>query len=198
MDARFAKVSFGLSDLFLTISFESQLPRFVTVAIEVPRGSFVKRRVDGSVDFIAPLPCPFNYGSVSSIPAPDGDPLDALVLGEILPYNAATTHRVVGVVRFTDAGFTDNKLVCVQADRNLKRRKEELLSISMRRRKNFSAAAKAMIRESIDDDHLRLLDYCSLTAFFGIYAIFKRGLNAARGRGGETVFHGVEIFPPSP
>jgi hypothetical protein len=31
------------------------------VVIEVPRGSFVKRGSSGSIDFISPLPCPFNY-----------------------------------------------------------------------------------------------------------------------------------------
>jgi inorganic pyrophosphatase len=35
----------------------------VDVVIEVPRGSFIKRGSTGHVDFISPLPCPFNYGS---------------------------------------------------------------------------------------------------------------------------------------
>ena len=37
------------------------------VVIEVPRGSFVKRGSSGSVDFISPLPCPFNYGAVPTL-----------------------------------------------------------------------------------------------------------------------------------
>ena len=36
-----------------------QLPQ-VEVVIEIPRGSFLKRGWDGSVDFISPFPCPFN------------------------------------------------------------------------------------------------------------------------------------------
>jgi inorganic pyrophosphatase len=39
-------------------------PPEVEVVIEVPRGSFLKRRSTGHIDFISPLPCPFNYGSV--------------------------------------------------------------------------------------------------------------------------------------
>ena len=34
------------------------------VVIEVPRGSFLKRGSTGRVDFVSPLPCPYNYGSV--------------------------------------------------------------------------------------------------------------------------------------
>jgi inorganic pyrophosphatase len=34
------------------------------VVIEIPRGSFLKRGSTGRVDFVSPLPCPFNYGSV--------------------------------------------------------------------------------------------------------------------------------------
>ncbi len=36
----------------------------VEEVIEVPRGSFVKRGSRGEFDFLSPLPCPFNYGSV--------------------------------------------------------------------------------------------------------------------------------------
>jgi len=34
------------------------------VLIEVPRGSFLKRGSTGSIDFVSPMTCPFNYGSV--------------------------------------------------------------------------------------------------------------------------------------
>ena len=39
-------------------------PPEVDVVIEIPRGSFLKRGSTGHVDFVSPLPCPFNYGSV--------------------------------------------------------------------------------------------------------------------------------------
>jgi inorganic pyrophosphatase len=52
------------------------------VVIEVPRGSFLKRGSTGHVDFISPLPCPFNYGSVPIYLGLEGDLLDALVLGK--------------------------------------------------------------------------------------------------------------------
>jgi inorganic pyrophosphatase len=55
------------------------------VVIEVPLGSFIKRRDDGRVDFVSPVPCPFNYGSVPDTLSGDGDRVDAVVLGPRLP-----------------------------------------------------------------------------------------------------------------
>ena len=44
-------------------------PPLVEVVVEIPRGSFLKRGSSGRVDFVSPLPCPFNYGSVPDISA---------------------------------------------------------------------------------------------------------------------------------
>ena len=52
-----------------------KVPGFVDVVVEVPKGSFVKRLPDGAVDYVGPMPSPFNYGSVPAIPAPDGNAL---------------------------------------------------------------------------------------------------------------------------
>jgi inorganic pyrophosphatase len=89
-----------------------EFPEPLEVVIEVPRGSFVKRRDDGAVDFVSPFPCPFNYGSVPQTRSGDGDRLDALVLGPRLARGARVSVRVVAWVRFTDAGQDDPKLVC--------------------------------------------------------------------------------------
>ena len=58
----------------------------VEVVIEVPRGSFLKRGPTGHIDFVSPLPCPFNYGAVPTHLGLEGDLLDALVLGPRLRY----------------------------------------------------------------------------------------------------------------
>lgn len=84
----------------------------VEVVVEVPRGGLVKRRQDGRVAFVSPLPCPFNYGSVPGSEAADGDPLDALILGPALPVGSRHLVDVHGVVRFVDADRVDDKLVC--------------------------------------------------------------------------------------
>ncbi|MDB4990884.1 MAG: hypothetical protein JWN04_6062 [Myxococcaceae bacterium] len=84
------------------------------VVIEVPRGSFIKRDDDGRVDYISPLPCPFNYGSVPNTISGDGDRLDALVLGARLPRGTRVTLPVVGLVHFVDAGDSDPKYICAR------------------------------------------------------------------------------------
>ena len=84
----------------------------VGVVIEVPRGSFVKRGSTGQVDFISPLPCPFNYGSVPAYIGLEGDLLDALVLGPRLPFGAHIRIMAWGAVILTDRGMTDDKLIC--------------------------------------------------------------------------------------
>jgi len=82
------------------------------VEIEVPRGGFVKRKADGGVDFVSPLPCPFNYGSVPDTTSGDGDPLDAVVLGPRLSRGALVERAELAVVDFVDAGDPDPKLIC--------------------------------------------------------------------------------------
>jgi inorganic pyrophosphatase len=90
----------------------ADFPDQLEVAIEVPRGGFIKRREDGEVDFVSPVPCPFNYGSVPNTLSGDGDRLDAVVLGPRLARGAHVTVRVVARVLFVDAGQEDPKLIC--------------------------------------------------------------------------------------
>ena len=82
------------------------------VVIEVPRGSFLKRGSTGHVDFISPLPCPFNYGSVPDYLGLEGDLLDAVVLGPRLPLGAEVRVKAWGAVTLTDRGMSDDKLIC--------------------------------------------------------------------------------------
>lgn len=88
------------------------MPPRVEVVIEVPRGSFVKRGSTGHVDFISPLPCPFNYGSVPNYVGLEGDLLDALVLGPRLRLGSRVTVAAWGAVTLTDRGMADDKLIC--------------------------------------------------------------------------------------
>lgn len=82
------------------------------MVIEVPRGGFVKRGSTGAVDFVSPLPCPFNYGSVPRYIGREGDLLDAVVLGPRLPAGARLRIRAWGAVVMTDRGMSDDKLIC--------------------------------------------------------------------------------------
>jgi len=84
----------------------------IEVVIEVPRGSFVKRDGQGRLEFLSPLPCPFNYGSVPALPAPDGDALDAVLLGPRGAVGQRMRMPVQAVVLFVDDGLQDDKLIC--------------------------------------------------------------------------------------
>ena len=130
--------------------------RWVEVVIEVPRFGFVKRDPDGRVDIVSPLPCPFNYGCVPGTLAPDGDPIDVVVLGPRRPAGHRERLRVWGTVDFLDAGDEDPKLIV--ADRPVTR--WERWQVGM---------------------------------FFMVYALLKRGLNAARRRNGKTAYRGWKV-----
>jgi inorganic pyrophosphatase len=88
------------------------LPPELEVVIEVPRGSFLKRGSSGRIDFVSPLPCPFNYGAVPSLLGMEGDLLDALVLGPRLRYGTRLRVRAWAAVTLTDRGMSDDKLIC--------------------------------------------------------------------------------------
>lgn len=83
-----------------------------TVIVEVRSGGFVKRGPLGTIDFLSPVPCPFNYGSVEGSLAEDGDPQDAIVLGGPVDRLARVRCTPVAVVRFVDGGVRDDKWVC--------------------------------------------------------------------------------------
>jgi inorganic pyrophosphatase len=85
------------------------------VVIEVPRGSFLKRGSTGRVDFVSPLPCPFNYGSVPQYLGLENDLLDAVVLGPRLPAGARVRVRAWGAITMRDRGLIDDKLICSHA-----------------------------------------------------------------------------------
>lgn len=84
----------------------------VEVVIEIPRGSFLKRGSTGHVDFISPLPCPFNYGAVPTLVGLEGDLLDAVVLGPRLPVGARVQVSAWGAIVQRDRGMVDHKLIC--------------------------------------------------------------------------------------
>lgn len=83
-----------------------------TVIVDVSKWSFIKRRDDGIVDFISPVPSPFNYGHVEDSVAEDGEGVDAVVLGPRLPRGTRLAVPVRGCVGFIDGGVSDPKWIC--------------------------------------------------------------------------------------
>ena len=86
--------------------------RPLDIVIEVPRGSFVKRDLDGTRRFVSPLPCPFNYGAVPDRLGLEGDLLDAVVLGPSLPFGTRVQLPAWGAVGLHERSLYDDKLIC--------------------------------------------------------------------------------------
>ena len=105
-------------------------PMQLEVIIEIPRWSFLKRGSSGKLDFVSPLPCPFNYGSVREFIGSDDDFLDAIVLGPRLPRGARVKVLVHGAVGLTDRDMYDDKLVCSQHPLRQSERRGVLLYMS--------------------------------------------------------------------
>ena len=93
-------------------SLARTLPPEPEVLVETSRWGFIKRRADGRVDFISPLPCPYNYGCIPGLDSGDGDPLDVIILGPRLPRGQRLRMPVVGLIAFVDGGCGDPKVVC--------------------------------------------------------------------------------------
>lgn len=88
--------------------------RPLDIVIEVPRGSFVKRDLDGTRRFVSPLPCPFNYGAVPDRLGLEGDLLDAVVLGPSLPFGTRVQLPAWGAVGLHERSLYDDKLICAE------------------------------------------------------------------------------------
>ncbi len=98
------------------------LPNDVYVAIEIPANADpIKYEIDKEMDalvvdrFMAtPMFYPANYGYIPNTLAPDGDPLDVLV---VTPYPVAPGSviraRPVGILEMSDEAGSDAKLVAV-------------------------------------------------------------------------------------
>ncbi len=91
------------------------------VVIEIPKGSKVKYELDKpsgmlKVDRIlySSVIYPANYGFLPRSYCEDGDPLDVLVLGyePVLPLSILQA-RAIGVMRMTDEGKADDKVIAV-------------------------------------------------------------------------------------
>jgi len=99
----------------------------VEVVIEIPRGSFLKRGSSGQVDFISPVPCPYNYGSVHQYMGGDGDFLDAIVLGPRLAMGSRVRVNAYGAVGLSERFMYDDKLICATQPINSLDRRNVLL-----------------------------------------------------------------------
>lgn len=90
----------------------------VPVVIEIPKGCKVKYERDSEtglllVDRVLKLNYPFNYGYIPNTLWEDGDPLDAIVIGdfELYPLSVITVTPIA-VVKMYDGSESDYKVIC--------------------------------------------------------------------------------------
>ena len=105
-------------------------PDTVNVVIEIPKNTNEKwevSKIDGSLEHeffmgeprtINYLPYPINYGMIPRTVLPlklggDGDPVDAIVLGEALPRGEVVETKVLGLIKMRDMGEVDDKVITV-------------------------------------------------------------------------------------
>ena len=88
------------------IAAETFLDTLVTVTVDRPLGIS-----HPSAGFIYPV----NYGYLRGVPAPDGDDLDAYILGIFAPVNTFSGKCIAVVRRINEQ---DDKLIVVSEDKN--------------------------------------------------------------------------------
>ncbi|WP_024891602.1 inorganic diphosphatase [Luteimonas huabeiensis] len=107
----------------LRVAQPGAAPAEALLAVEIPAGGQVKYefgadgllRVDRFLSMAVAYPA--NYGALPSTLGGDGDPLDALVLTRApLQPGALVRFRPLGVLRMSDGGEADEKLIGVPAD----------------------------------------------------------------------------------
>ena len=111
----------------VSVASQQQPPPSVEVVIEIPRGSFLKRGSAGHVDFVSPIPCPYNYGSIHQYIGGEGDFLDAVVLGPRLAAGSRVRVNAYGAVGLSERFMSDDKLICATKPITSKDRRNLLL-----------------------------------------------------------------------
>lgn len=99
-------------------------PQRLLALVEIPAGSFVKYELDKKSGHVivdrflkTPVAYPANYGSLPSVFAEDGDPIDILIFTRkpVTP-GALIEVRAIGTLRMRDEGEADDKVIAVPAD----------------------------------------------------------------------------------
>ncbi len=110
-----------------------QKKNIANIVIEIPKGTNEKWEVskfDGSLEhnFFQGKPRIIkntfylvNYGMIPRTVLPlkfggDGDPLDAILLGETLPRGTVAQGKIIGVMRMKDMGQNDDKIILTHKD----------------------------------------------------------------------------------
>jgi len=110
-----------MSLLDLTIGEDA--PEVFDVLIEIPKDSHNKYEFDDKTGVFKldrvlypPLFYPADYGFIPQTRSRDGDHLDAVILGDEPLFSGCVVKvRPIGLLKMTDSGKEDFKILCVQA-----------------------------------------------------------------------------------
>ncbi len=108
----------------LDITIGEEAPEVFNVVIEIPKGSHNKYEFDDKTGafkldrvLYPPLSYPADYGFIPQTRQLDGDHLDAVILcDESLFSGSVVRVRPIGLLKMTDSGKEDCKILGVQAD----------------------------------------------------------------------------------
>ena len=97
-------------------------PKIFNTVIEVPKSCKNKYEVDKELGIIrvdrvlhSSSVYPHNYGFIPQTYADDGDPLDVLLLSQVLIHPGCVSYaKPIGAMQMTDGGKLDSKIIAVQ------------------------------------------------------------------------------------
>lgn len=97
-------------------------PEVVRIVVEIPKGSSNKYEYDGELRafrldrvLYSPVHYPGDYGFIPGTLAPDGDPMDVLVLVEDPTFTGCVVEvRPIGVLNMVDQEQKDQKIIAVR------------------------------------------------------------------------------------
>ena len=94
-------------------------PEDIYVMVEIPKGSRLKFEIDEGVVYLdrklfTSMVYPYNYGIIPGTKAPDGDPMDALlIIDDPIPPGVVVRARPIGVLYMEDEKGEDEKIIAV-------------------------------------------------------------------------------------
>ena len=111
-------------NLWHEISAGENVPEEVNVIIEIPKGSHNKYEIDKETGLIKldranynSTPYPFEYGFIPQTLWEDGDAVDVLLLATYPIHPGILVNaRPVALMKMTDGGESDDKIICVPVD----------------------------------------------------------------------------------
>ncbi|KKQ60704.1 MAG: Inorganic pyrophosphatase [Parcubacteria group bacterium GW2011_GWE2_38_18] len=107
-----------------SLGIGKKFPKILTAVVEIPKGGHNKYEVEPETGFIkldrvlhSPLFYPVDYGFIPQTLAPDGDHLDVLIVTDSPAMTGCVVEvRPLGILRMTDGGEQDDKIIAVQAN----------------------------------------------------------------------------------